>query len=121
MKKPIKRDRKGLDKTLRYLIHDRGHLPTTVKRVAADMKISPGAASMRLSTLADLGKIKRVVRGLYKSSAGTQLSMAFGPQPDSNTELLSHLLKERERIDVKIANVRDVMKEVEALKKSSGK
>ena len=120
MKKPITRDRKGLDKTLRYLIHDRRTLPTTVKKVAADLGISKGAASARLSTLTDSGKVKRVVKGLYRSATdkgwNSQTSMALSTQSDPNAELLDHLLKEREQIDIKIAAVRDVISMHKAMK-----
>lgn len=121
MKKPIKRDRKGLDKTLRYLIHDRRTLPTTVKKVAADMGISNGAASARLVALAGSGKIKRIVKGLYRSDvkagfAGAQLAMTLAQNSDPNVELLDHLLKEREQIDIKIAAVRDVISMHKAMK-----
>lgn len=106
-KKRIRRDKAALEKTLRYLITSRGGKPTSVRQAARELGISSAAAGSRFTALQKQGKAKRVARGVFSPNGPTkQLQL---PMTDPNVDLLESLLKEREALDTKIAQVRDVI------------
>jgi len=113
MRKKGKRDTQATEKTKAYFLSRDGK-PTSIAQAAKDLKVPPTRLHTRVANLTSEKFLTRVDRGVYVATTAL-------PQPvkiDTDNELLSALLKEREHLDAQIEKVREV---IELKKKRGGK
>ncbi len=97
-----KRDMQAMQKTLAYFL-ERDGKPTSIKQAAKALKVPTSRLHTRVTELTKQGVLTRIDRGVYVSGPPTEKLV------DTNEQLLTSLLKEREHLDAQIEKVRDVI------------